>query len=57
MLDGMRGPNYRSFSFSIIPSKEHPGLIDINTYLTPNTSEPLRVRAGYWHLKKNLLAG
>ena len=24
---GMRWPKYRSFSFSIIPSKEHPGLI------------------------------
>ena len=27
----MRWPEYRSFSFSIIPSKEHPGLISFRT--------------------------
>ena len=36
----MRWPKYWSFSFSIIPSKEHPGLISyyiqINTYSKPN---------------------
>ena len=29
---GMRWPKYRSFSFSIIPSKEHPGLISFRRY-------------------------
>ena len=28
---GMRWPKYWSFSFSIIPSKEHPGLISFRT--------------------------
>jgi len=31
----MRWPKYWSFSFSIIPSKEHPGLISFNSKLLP----------------------
>ena len=32
----MRWPKYWSFSFSIIPSKEHPGLISFRTEVGPN---------------------
>ena len=52
----MRWPKYWSFSFSIIPSKEHPGLISSHAQLfaTPWTAAhqaPLSMgfsRQGYW---------